>query len=619
MGSGKIFFIPAVILCFFSGCEFVPHEVPETVIDPPSIIAPPIFINLNDYNDTIRLGWLTDFTYSVSGGNALLAVKIAFEGDILVDNTVDNISSFRFSLDPFRYSNGLYELNIEIITGSGTGSIADKLGAEGYFYQLSWPVYIDNTLPEGIYNYEIDATPTAKGMELSWPSFNHCNFVSYVIYRENFPFERNGVAIAEITDPLDTTFIDTTYWEGHRFLYYLGIKYPGGIFNANSTWITSHLTGFKAEWQPDGTVDVEWDKARNLESFGMYNICSSYGYGGKNIEEYYIEDPNQNYITLQQGGFGKGLYVFLRFIPIGVEPENYGYLRKSYLIVEPEKMIPNHLMSYYVNGRDFVILSGFETIYRYHPHDIHLSDSISGSFDSRCILSVSNDGNRFAYFQDGNYFIRNTDDFTLINEFPGPPAGTEELKPVYSSLSDQNKLLVTDIDGIVYLCNIDDGSLIMKDTLKIGSYPVNVAHLAPDGNTMVAYTNNGYRAVVHYTLDDDEWVETGITEISPREIFYSVDGTSVYISSFSGIEQRKTDDFSLISEYSLPEGYFKSVDLRNKRFLWDLSVDNIQYIVDLETGMILRTSIIDNMGFCRLYDNYIISGYGLQLTIQEFD
>jgi hypothetical protein len=614
----KRFPIPVYIvfvLLILSGCEFRPDDVPETQIDPSEDSGPPIFISLNDRTDTIKIGWNTEFSYNISGtDNKINYVIVTFE-DIELHHFIGDYGQiFSFSLDPASYSNGSYHLNIKIFTATGSGSIADKVGAEGYLYELDWPVIVDRTLPEGIANYTIRATKTISGVDLSWPSFDHPNFISYVIYRHYPGFLVSAVPVTTISDPLITTYTDTTYWEGQNAMYYLRIVTPAGFFEGEYIWFYDYLTGLKATWHPDGTVDVTWDKSRNLESFGKYYVYSGYRYDDF-IEEYYIEDPDHNYVKLKNAGFGSGLNIFLKFIPKGVDPNSYRYLNYAMIGCPTHPMIPTFLYCCNVNNHNFLILSDLKKIYRYFPYEVRTEDTISVNIETYWLISVSNNGDRFVYYQNEKFYIRRTNDFFLENEFTGPPLQSMNRTLQSCSLADNGNLLAIDNEGYAYLYDTQNGLLIRKDSMGIrGWYPEKLASISPDGTKMVARITPSTTAL--YALDQAGWAEVGRTDIVPFNLFYSEDGTSVYIAGFNEIQNHRTDNFMMISDYSLPGGVVRFVDLdRGKLFCsTDREFENI--IVDLNTGQVIR-SLVLGTSWCWLFDNYLVTS-GLQLTLTNF-
>ena len=346
------------ILHLFSQCEFRPDEVPDSNISQPVLGGNPIFVSLNNTEGLIAMGWKTDFQYKITGtDNNILSVTVNFEGQEIHHYLTDNNQSFTFSLDPATYSNGDYNLNIEIITSSGSGSIADKVGAEGFLYKLDWPVYIDKTMPTRS-SCKIKEVNSSRGNEISWQSFNYPNFNSYIIYRQYPIFQTSAIQIATITDPTVTGFIDSTFCEGQNCTYTLGIQTPAGLCVGDYIWVFNKLTGLQAIWHPDGTVDVKWDKAKNLESFGKYYVYAGFNFTDF-IEEYTIDNPDQNYVTLKKAGFASGLYIFLKCIPREVIDDKLQGLEYAKIELQPSPILPRHWTSYNVNGRDYILLAEF--------------------------------------------------------------------------------------------------------------------------------------------------------------------------------------------------------------------------------------------------------------------
>ena len=277
--------IALFVTVLFTGCVFTPDELPETFVEKPSESGPPITFQLNDLTDTIKIGWPVSFNYNVSSPNKLITVEIKFQDQVLhhlYDPEEQNLS---FDFNPRNYTNGHYHLSIQIVTTSGSGSIADKLGAEGYLYEMNWPMIIDNTMPSVMHKV-LDIKKEDGVLKLSWQEFNHPNFISYKIYGQVSQVNMDPQLIATINDPKQTNYIHNTFIEGQPNLLYYSIDTPEGEYNSNYIWHHDHIDSLKARWNTDGTVLFEWPETACPTIFGAYQV--KFEYFNNTIEEYKI-------------------------------------------------------------------------------------------------------------------------------------------------------------------------------------------------------------------------------------------------------------------------------------------------------------------------------------------
>lgn len=601
-----------IIIIIFTTCEFEPGKLPLNEIDPPSEYGPPIQITLNEKSDTLKIGWVTDFTYAIKGTDQRInLVKVTFEGQEIHQYLTNNDQEFSFRFDPASYADGKYNLNIEIMTSTGSGSLADKIGTEAYYYKLSWPVVIDKTIPQYSSSF-LNAVRTPEGIKLTWNQFNHPNFVSYVVCRYYPAFQPQPVAIATITNPLRNTFLDTTFCEGQDIRYFIRTISPAGFSEGQDIVFFDHLTGLEATWNSDGTALVTWDKAKNLESFGKYYIFSGYR-STDYIEQYLISDPDQNSVRLQKAGFGSGLMIFLKFIPAGVQPNTYMYLRNKSITLIPPPEIPEFFNCFSVINHSFMLLLDLSRLYRYYPDERRTDDILSVNVESYHHLSVSYNGHEFAYYQDEKFYIRSTDDFTLISEFTGPTLKALNRTMSMFSLSDYGYLLAVDSEGYAFLYDTHNGNLIREDFMNVQGYPIRTAALSPDG-TKLAVISEG-SSVVLYRLQPAGWEETGRAEVATNYIYFSREGASVYIPGYTSFQVRSAEDFSLTSEFQLPGGFFRSVDYDRGRLFCANNKEFEHTIFDLGTGQELCTLILGN-SWCWLFNDQLVSSCH-QITLPE--
>jgi hypothetical protein len=163
------------IFCFIS-CEYNPSGSYHKDI---SIQVPQVHVTLNNNSDTIAVCQTAYFEYSVDIGACKL-YKINF----YLDDEIIYTSREKATSIPFlsrNYEDGIYTLTMEIITGSGTGSLADNLGEEVFIFYKNWVVLIYNGPPTPV---EIKNIQFVNGrLEITWQKYDKPNFWRYNLYR----------------------------------------------------------------------------------------------------------------------------------------------------------------------------------------------------------------------------------------------------------------------------------------------------------------------------------------------------------------------------------------------------------------------------------------------------
>ena len=453
---------------WLTSCEYELHEVPMNDQVKPPNDGPPIVINLNDYHDTIKIGGSTSFNYSISGTkNKILAVEISMDGIILHQYVADNHQSFSFVLDPIDLPNGQYSLSISVITSSGTGSIAEKLGAEGYLYELDWPIVIDKTEPSGEYAISFEKMHGPEGVKLTWTPFNHVNFANYVVYRQYRAVQQQPEAIVVIDNPLQSSYIDQSFWEGQDAIYFVRIVTHNGQYDGSMCNFTDQLSGLSTTWHTNGTLDVSWNMAQNTASFGGYYIFTSYA--DTPMETQFVSNLEETSCTFQNVGLAYGINIYLAIIPKGLPTADYKNLKFYKYSPSIPSFIPVYSKAHRVNNHEFLLLSTQSKVYRYYPDNLTTEDTLTVNLTIYDLLSVSNDGNQFATFDGNTFHIRGTNDFHLVSDFSDAtilyPEGVNCI-----SLSDNGQLMAIDGWNGVYLYDIGTGLLIRKDTIALNGY-----------------------------------------------------------------------------------------------------------------------------------------------------
>jgi hypothetical protein len=124
-----------------------------------------------------------------------------------------------FDINPEALPEGTYTLKIKVYTHSGTGSLADKVGAEGYKFENDWVLLIEKPKAP-------DITITSKiengFLKFSWNKMKQDYFHSYNLYFYNEGLSYNYET--KITDKNTTSYIDSLF-VGGKIKLSLWIRY----------------------------------------------------------------------------------------------------------------------------------------------------------------------------------------------------------------------------------------------------------------------------------------------------------------------------------------------------------------------------------------------------------
>jgi len=258
----SILLITSVFL--FVACEFAPTGTNFLELTPPEDNIP-IEISLNDVNpsDTIYVYRNTSFTINIKSSKDLLKAEVLMDGQKFT-----NIWSnpFSFSVNPDQVTEGVHKLTINAAFTSGSGSLAEMMGMEGYAGDLSWNIRVIPN-PENLFKlgYRINKDGF---LEVFWN-----NIVPDTII-EKYTVHSGLTQKADITisDPKQKSFVDYGYVCG--YVYYEVTTYlkDGYSFRQNLSF-EKPTPAVYSENLGLNNLRIYWDKPFANGRFNL--ICDS--------------------------------------------------------------------------------------------------------------------------------------------------------------------------------------------------------------------------------------------------------------------------------------------------------------------------------------------------------
>jgi len=254
-----------IILSILQSCTFEPKGEEYVTIDPAGK-TPDIQINLNLAADTLYIPTNTETTFAYGLNNekvnwAQFNVNGAQSDVIKIQpNMVSLVRSFKEN------AGVTYSLEMKIFAKSQTGSIADRIGAEGFMISRKWTIIIVNIsqLASRITKADfVDGT-----IKIEWEKYIGAEFINYKIYKLLRYFQQYKFLVATINSRGQTSYIDSTYC-GEESQYYVvtNDNYQGSVYT-----VQGPIPILTAENNANGDILLKWSKPPYYKNLKGYRI-----------------------------------------------------------------------------------------------------------------------------------------------------------------------------------------------------------------------------------------------------------------------------------------------------------------------------------------------------------
>jgi hypothetical protein len=339
-----------VFLAILTSCEYKLKEEYYKDIEVP---VPRSTINLNELKDSLCIYDLTDIKYVFQEkGQILKNLNIYLDNTFLYSGQ-DTIA--KFSIDPSKFQTGSHQLIIKYTTSSGSGSLADVSGAEGFSLSKKYVIYIDNDPPSKL---SIKSIKVKDGsLLIEWDKPNKPNYKSITLHGRY-----GGTYYDDKTYPINkeaTTFKDTLY-TGGKVQYYLQLD--GYKYSLNGDPAVFDTVGIDINYvieDNNSAIRFYWKQPVLYHNLKRIQL-DSYGEFGSVI----VNDISQGSVIVKKNvSFGYGFSYTARLV--GNDWNLYYYLMPQHFIYLGELVAnfynaklnyePNNDLYYSVGGNDSTI------------------------------------------------------------------------------------------------------------------------------------------------------------------------------------------------------------------------------------------------------------------------
>lgn len=611
-----------LVQILFSGCEFRPDEIDMTQIDKPNEQGPPIMVSLNEKNDTIKIGWVTNFNYKITGtDNEVISVVVTLDGQEIHHFAGDYEQSFNFILDPATLNEGKYHLHIEIMIATRSGSLADILNAEGYLYELDWPVIVDRTPPRMLNIISIDSLE--NGVKITWEKFDHPSFKSYKLTKTSSAFFGTDELFFQ-DDPDQNSFIDTTYLEGMIVNYYIELN---GICSNLNCSFKNHKQYYQIPPKPEikylrnFEVEVTWEPPSKESLLDFYYLHRSETTVSINDEDK-ISDPDIR-TKCSAISFGTSNYFGLLYVPKlshQVYPSNLLRGESEFLMGEE---MPFCKYISLIRNSPSVLISNKGKLYKYNLSSGIITDSLEFNANVPDYFTLSNDGNLFGYSENGKFVTRTTSGFSQMNILDNEEFANASDNLFKYSLSNSGRLLTVLKDNTLTVYDLGTANKIAQKRFENLGWVT--ARISPDGNHILTeeYDNNYH--IVYYEIIGDQIIETG--RVDDSELYFSANikdpfgpDSDIYIIYNEKVEIRDISDFSI--EKVIQLAGISYIDYQKKQaFGYSSSFvgSDLAYLYDIESGEVIKNLFVRHMNIICYHNDYLIANNGRKLNMNTIN
>lgn len=228
-----------------------------------------------------------------------------------------NIANGQFYIDYGKINEGDHTLLLEIVTATGSGSIAEHLGAEGFLFSKSWILVVDKS-----FYSKTTATSFNGFLKLAWPEYRNSDFKEYIVTRD-----KGSYHVVEIERSKNHVFIDSSY-VGEGASYFVNVFTSSG---KTIPWghpiVNPELPLLSVYTSDTHQYAIKWEKFKYYNAVGSFNLSQSFDngitYTGVKSSNVYSDSA----MIISDAYFGDKVYFLLNIVPgknnIMYNPDNH--------------------------------------------------------------------------------------------------------------------------------------------------------------------------------------------------------------------------------------------------------------------------------------------------------
>ena len=586
-----IWFILLPALLFYS-CEYEPKDVYHHPANK-NVEAPQLEIvklTLGDVNDTIYLhtNKFVQFQFQ-SNPQEILAIEF-----ILDDEPITAVESNNgaFSLFAGQLADGNHTLTMTVYTSTGTGSIADQIGAEAFIFSKSWTVAVDKNRKLFVKTEAVDGY-----LKIIWEKCRANDFKEYVVQRSIWwSGESKEIRRLQSNELVDNSYVG----EGGRYTIWIN-----DIYDELTFWCEVELERefpvIQAKAIENNVYQLYWKKHK------YYNAVSEYQV---NVKLDYVQsfdkttlNPNDTIIESGTAYFADRASITIKLIPDNANP----FYASNYL--DAFQNVSDIKVGYYFNdnlsrveilqfGSDgFSFVNGCDTIKRYSFEQKKIVQRLGYPPHYNCYGCTFS---RTAVSSSGKSFTANIacwDNVLMVNSENLHNHTVHDLRP-YTGLMYSPTIQISDVGlAIVNSIEIDGFYLYDYNTSSALTYhPQNGISasgekISPNGE-YIFLRDNEFKLVKYV---DGQFVNIGTFSGYNFPYYYDFDPVNpdrFMIWSQNTFFIISTVDFSVINQFELTDTYLHNIDFARGEIL--TRNDNHLYIRNLETGQILKDIVVSS-------------------------
>ncbi len=606
-----------IMMMSLLACVYEPGGLYEAEVD--KVTEPPadIVVNLNFATDTLLIPASGNTSIVYSTPDALISMALFSINQKTIGKIESTSGVFQINISNQGFATNVpYNLRVELFRRSNSGSLADKMGAEGFLFYKDITIYFvdrEKLTPQ------IKRAYAGEGkMHVEWETYKGVGFNSYHVFNTDFR------KIAIISDQFQTSCTDESQI-GFGGVYYVVTSTESDSYRSTYHIYKDTLPSASVTRINGSEYLLNWGKSKYENNLKGYRIYEYLPEPNRLTLLDFITDVSRQDYTFRDPHFPMKTRFYIQpvskydDIPVN-DPSDLNTLASTTTDIFHGDLLPRMIYMFFENPMgDYCYYGNFEHLYQFNAHTDAMTDSIpygAGQY------SVSPDGKTIILGSQRSIQMYNAPDLTLAKTIAHDKL-PENDSPMQFVIGDSGIGVALFTSANYYFYDFANNMTLARFRVDYDSSWPAYMSISPSGKffAMSHYTGNNFHRVTElYQLSGDTVIKAwqgnaSYFDFDPQEnnFVYFIDGAIKSIS---------LDDLHQTTQLQVQDKYFLHIDWNRREYLsLNEAKDNFS-VCDLATGEVkteVKTMLYYQPDYFFLFNKTLFSNYGLETYKLKLD